>query len=268
MAARDLGPRLGGAAAGARLLAGGRLRTPGAVVLAYHDVEPLDEQRTDYTVAPELLRAQLKAAARWGLTFTTLADVVDRLLGGRPVDGLAVVVFDDAFVGVHHHAAGVLADLAVPGTLFPLTTGLGSAPAWWSDAHRTMTLDETRELVAQGWEVGSHTRTHASLPDIDDRALHAEVADSRAELSEQLGVAPDLLAYPFGHHDARVREATAESGYRAGFTFLNGRIVSGLDAYRLPRLTMHQGLSVPRLAYQLARSPSSWPDHQIDEVHR
>ena len=70
------------------------------------------------------------------------------------------------------------------------------------------------------------------------------------------------------HHDARVREVIVESGYRAGFTFLNGRIVSGLDAYRLPRLTMHQGLSVPRLAYQLARSPSSWPDHQIDEVHR
>jgi peptidoglycan/xylan/chitin deacetylase (PgdA/CDA1 family) len=179
------------------------------------------------------------------------------------VDGLAVVVFDDAFVGVHHHAAGVLADLAVPGTLFPLTTGLGSAPAWWSDAHRTMTLDETRELVAQGWEVGSHTRTHASLPDIDDRALHAEVADSRAELSEQLGVAPDLLAYPFGHHDARVREVTAESGYRAGFTFLNGRIVSGLDAYRLPRLTIPGALGATAGTSWHCRATGGPPDRRV-----
>jgi hypothetical protein len=34
----------------------------------------------------------------------------------------------------------------------------------------------------------------------------------------------------------------------------------------LPRLTMHEGVTVPRLAYTLGRSASSWPDHQRGEV--
>ena len=40
--------------------------------------------------------------------------------------------------------------------------------------------------------------------------------------------AVDLLAYPSGHHDARVRAHAAAAGYRAGFTFLNGRVLPDL----------------------------------------
>ncbi|MDP9020793.1 MAG: hypothetical protein M3N25_08325, partial [Actinomycetota bacterium] len=55
-------------------------------------------------------------------------------------------------------------------------------------------------------------------------------------------------------------------GYRAGYSFLNGRITAGLDRYRLPRITMGRGQGRPRLAYHLVRSSRSWPDTQSDAV--
>ncbi|HUF84538.1 MAG TPA: hypothetical protein VMQ81_08110, partial [Acidimicrobiia bacterium] len=72
--------------------------------------------------------------------------------------------------------------------------------------------------------------------------------------------------YPFGHHDDGVRAVARRVGYRAGFTFLNGRVEGGLDRYRLPRLTMYEGHTRAMLAYHLARPASSWPDHQVDRV--
>lgn len=77
----------------------------------------------------------------------------------------------------------------------------------------------------------------------------------------------DLLAYPFDHHDARVRATVVDAGYRAAFTFLNGRITPGVDSYRLPRLTMWKGQGRPRLSYHLARPAHSWPDTQCPAVN-
>jgi peptidoglycan/xylan/chitin deacetylase (PgdA/CDA1 family) len=128
-----------------------------------------------------------------------------------------------------------------------------------------MTADELADITRAGVTIGSHTLTHADLPTLDDVALRRELGDSKARLEDLAQTPVDLLAYPFGHHDARVREAAREAGYRAAFMFLNGRWTSDVDPFRVPRLTM-SGQSTPRLAYHLARPASSWPEHQLDTV--
>lgn len=249
-----------------RTMATRRVSTSGAVVLGYHDVQPLDAIGTDYTVTPELLRWQLAKALQWGVRFVTLPDLTRTWLAGHSVDGLASVVFDDALVGVHRYAAGILDELNVPGTLFPLTRGLGQRPGWWAGAARTMTATETTELLGLGWSVGSHTRTHASLPELSLAAARDEIAGSRADLEDATGRAITTIAYPFGHHNAPVRDLCREAGYDIGFTFLNGRVTTDLDAFRLPRLTMTMRSSGWRWAYHLSRSAGSWPDTQLPEV--
>jgi peptidoglycan/xylan/chitin deacetylase (PgdA/CDA1 family) len=114
--------------------------------------------------------------------------------------------------------------------------------------------------------IASHTRTHPSLPSLSPSALGEELAGSRRYLEDLVGAPVDLFAYPFGHHDPTVREAVAAAGYRAGYSFLNGRITAGLDRYRLPRLNMWSGQGRSRLAYHLARPPASWPPTQLETV--
>jgi len=244
-----------------------RRAAAGAAVLGYHDVRADGETSDEhYTVSAGQLRAHVDTVRRAGLQIVALGEIVDRLTARRPVDGLAAITFDDALVGVHRHALPVLRELQVPATVFVVTDALGVTPPWWPGAARTMTADELREAVADGVELHSHSSVHASLPTLPPADLHADLTRSRAVLRDTFGAPADLLAYPSGHHDAAVRAAAADTGFRAAVTFLNGRLRAGDDPLRIPRFTAHAGMTAVTLARHLARPPALWPDHQLDAV--
>jgi peptidoglycan/xylan/chitin deacetylase (PgdA/CDA1 family) len=247
-------------------LARRRAAAPGAVVLGYHDVVADDAPRGPWDVTASQLRSHLRVVERCGMAVVDLGMIVDRRRAGEPVDGLAAVTFDDALTGVRTRAVEVLTALGMTATVFVVTGHLGVDPPWWPGASATLDADGVRELAAAGWTIGSHTRHHPSLVACDGATLASELRGSRDDLAELTGAAPRLLAYPHGHHGPAVRRAAAEAGYDAAVTFLNGRVEGGTDLLRLPRLTMGAHLGVTRLALQLARPASSWPDHQLDHV--
>jgi peptidoglycan/xylan/chitin deacetylase (PgdA/CDA1 family) len=259
---RSIAGRAIGLARGAGALAGWRLRPRGASVLTYHDVTD-DPDVTTEQVSPSVLRAQLSAAAHMGMQFVPLPELGERLLRGDPVDGLAAITFDDALVGVHRNALGILSELGLPATVFVVADRLGvREPDWYPGSDRVMTAGELREIADGGLDIQSHTATHADLPTLDAHVLDRELAGARASLSELLGKEVEYLAYPFGNYDPDVCEATRQAGYLAAFTFRNGRVTPDLDPYRLPRLPMWTEAGRLRLAYNLARPPSSFPPHQ------
>ncbi|HXY80410.1 MAG TPA: polysaccharide deacetylase family protein [Gaiellaceae bacterium] len=90
-----------------------------------------------------------------------------------------------------------------------------------------------------GVAVGSHTRSHPSLVACSDESLAGEVAGARADF-EAAGIdAAPVFAYPFGHHDERVRGAAIDAGYRLAYTSVVGRNGAGTDPWRLRRITIH-----------------------------
>jgi peptidoglycan/xylan/chitin deacetylase (PgdA/CDA1 family) len=216
-------------------------------------------------VSPRQLREHLAAARQWGLRFVDLAELVSVILAGHDADGLAAIVFDDSLVGVHRHAMPILTELGLPATVFAVTGALGSSPQWWDGAARVMTSAELSETAEGGFRIASHSRTHPSLPQLPLEELRQELVGSRRELEDLISAEVDLFAYPFGHYDPRVREEVALAGYRAAFSFVNGRVVAGLDPFALPRLGMWKQ-SRRRLAYHLARSARSWPGTDLPAV--
>ncbi len=202
-----------------------------------------------------------------GVRFVALDDLTRRLVEGEDASGLAAVTFDDALVGAHHHGLPILLELGLPATVFAVSGALGRSPPWWSDAARVMTRIELEEWVAAGLHVGSHSVTHRSPLQLGDAALAHELRGSRADLEDIARHSIDIFAYPYGHYDRRVLEAVAGCGYRAGYSFLNGRLVTGLDRFRLPRLCMGPWQDRKRLAFDLARRPITWPDCQPEAHH-
>ena len=248
-------------------LAVGRAAAGGGVVLSYHDVVGSSEVPSELDVTVDRLRHHLGLTRRLGYRFVPLADLSLRARTGGSLEGLAAVAFDDALAGVARHAMPVLVELAVPATIFALSTGWGRRPVWWAGAGRTMTRAELEQSVAAGFTLAAHTRTHASLPALSDRALRDEVAGSRAELEDLSGSKVDMFAYPFGHHDPRVRQSVRDARFSTAYTFLNGRLTGSEDPLRVPRFTMGRHHDRLRLGYHLARPPGSWPDHQLDAVN-
>jgi peptidoglycan/xylan/chitin deacetylase (PgdA/CDA1 family) len=90
---------------------------------------------------------------------------------------------------------------------------------WMGGAHEQeltgMTWPELAELADRGWEIGSHTRTHARLTSLADEPLDAELRASREELEQALERPCHSLAYPYGAVDSRVAGAARRAGYSA-----------------------------------------------------
>jgi peptidoglycan/xylan/chitin deacetylase (PgdA/CDA1 family) len=151
-------------------------------------------------------------------------DAVAREPGKRSV----AVTFDDAYRSVLELAFPILAKHGLLGTVFVPTAHIGSgAPMTWPGIDRWigteyeqeltgLTWHELTRLSEAGWEIGSHSASHARLTQLDDAALSEELLASRTECERRLGRPCVTLAYPYGATDARVAAAARGAGYVAG----------------------------------------------------
>lgn len=129
-------------------------------------------------------------------------------------------------------------------------------PSW----EGLMSYAELRALLEEGHEIGSHSLSHALLPQCDDEQLERELVESRRVLSERLGAPIDSFCYPNGDHDERVVSATKKAGYRSAVTTRFGSNPRGADLWTLRRYDMHPAhardaggqLSKARLSWRLS----------------
>jgi peptidoglycan/xylan/chitin deacetylase (PgdA/CDA1 family) len=108
------------------------------------------------------------------------------------------------------------------------------------DKHRMLDVDGLSRLIAAGWTVGSHSRSHRTLSQLGEDALRSEVAASREELERALGVSVTLFAYPYGgaaHVGDQAPRLVAASGYRYGLTAQPGAVGPETDWFQVPRVS-------------------------------
>jgi peptidoglycan/xylan/chitin deacetylase (PgdA/CDA1 family) len=175
-------------------------------------------------VSPAQFSKQMALLRSMGYRSTTFSAA---LLQDRKSDVVAIT-FDDAYSSVLECAAPVLAAYGFVGTVFVPTgfagrdtpmrwAGIGQ---WAGSAHekelRCLSWRDLSALRQAGWEIGSHSRTHPRLTELDDDALLAELAGSRHECEDRLGAPCRAIAYPYGDVDRRVRAASAAAGYATG----------------------------------------------------
>lgn len=194
---------------------------PNPLVLCYHAISP--DWPSKLAVTPEKFRSQLEHLARTGYRGVTFGQAVS---GETPSTAVAVT-FDDGYRTVYEHAFPILNDLGFPGTIFVPTALVGQTdPMCWPGIHQwdgtpyeheldSVSWDELREMADSGWEVGSHTHSHAKLPELDDEGLRRELTESREVCAREMAKPCRVLAYPYGADDERVHAATREAGYDA-----------------------------------------------------
>jgi peptidoglycan/xylan/chitin deacetylase (PgdA/CDA1 family) len=174
------------------------------LVLAYHGVS--DVVSSPQTVTHAALRRQVAKLLDRGYVGTTF----NRAVLEPSTSPRLAVTFDDGERNVLEHAFAVLSELGVPGTVFvPVGPVGGPGMLGW---------DELARLADAGWEVGSHSLSHARLTHVDDDALDHELRSSREAIEKRLDRPCRSIAYPYGASDDRVHAAAARAGYTAGCT--------------------------------------------------
>lgn len=213
-------------------------------VLMYHRVGAAHNVRErKYCVAPQVFNDHLRRLADAGYTAVPMDRFFAWIEGGQPLpDRSLVITFDDGFLGVYEHAFPLLKALGWPATIFLVTDLIGKDDQWSrrsdpsAQTYPLMDVPHIIDMQNSGFAFQSHSRTHVSLPSLDDVRLREEVADSRSNLIALLGRPVEFFAYPYGHLDARVAAAVATAGYRAAFSTQPGFNRRDVEPLRIRRL--------------------------------
>ena len=150
-----------------------------------------------------------------------------------------------------------------------LDTSLGGGAC---DMPRALNWAEIAEMHRGGITIGSHTRTHVSLPLESAADMADELAGSRAALESRLGAPVAHFAYPGGQFGTPVIDAVARAGYRYAYTACQHQHPRQ-PAFTIERLLLWEGSSVDAYgrfspAILNCQAQDLWPpSRKCDRVH-
>lgn len=225
---------------------GGFPRARKAMVLCYHAVadHSHDPILKDYSIPrPEFVR-QIDELRTRGFTFISPDDFLLFIKGVIRLPRKAVLLtFDDCYSDLLEVARDVLKPRGIEAIAFAVTA-MQSGTNEWDQAQGAQTLQLLGKegliaLSKTGIEIGAHSRSHRSMPELSDTDLSDETIGAANDL-KGLGLGRvRFFAYPFGGRDARCMEAVMQGGYEAAFGLADQRVKQGKNFYNLPRIEIN-----------------------------
>jgi peptidoglycan/xylan/chitin deacetylase (PgdA/CDA1 family) len=174
----------------------------------YHHIEA-DPIVSNYRVSAARFEEQLKLLHDWEYTTITTTMLVDAITRGADLPPRPIIItFDDGNLDNYTVAFPIMQKYGFTGVLY--------IPYYFIDTENYMSIDQIKEMAAAGWEVGSHSLTHAELTTLTPDRLREEIVDSREKLQELLGVPILTFAYPFGNVGSAEVDYVKFAGYIAG----------------------------------------------------
>lgn len=217
-------------------------------VLNYHQVNDLAEDFS--TVSTCAFRKQMQFL-KDHYHVVPLSDAVQRLRRPGHSEQLVSITFDDGYADNARVAAPILRSLGLPATFFVSTDLIGSTRPFPHDIvqgrppQEHMTFDDLRELVAQGFEVGSHSCSHADFGRIALAEAEHELRESQRRLEEELGTPVRQFAFPYGHrHNMRPATlAAAQRFYDICCSAHGGHNTAPIDPGQVRRVVISTGVT-------------------------
>jgi peptidoglycan/xylan/chitin deacetylase (PgdA/CDA1 family) len=183
-------------------------------VLAYH----LVDQRFDAGIAwttPARFEKQIAWLAAAGYRALSLSEY----LRHHPVENekCVAITFDDGYRSLMQYALPILVRYHFHATVFAIAGYIGHANSWdvkfFLRRFPHLDWNELRELMAAGWEIGSHSLNHDYLPALAATELRCDLFDSKKILEDNLQAPILHVSLPFGRGNARVYQMASAAGY-------------------------------------------------------
>jgi len=185
-------------------------------ILMYHVIARYRGQpNPQLYVAPSMFAAQMRYLARHGYHVITLEEAYDYWHGAPLPTKPVVVSFDDGFRNQYTKAMPILRSHNWAGTLNLVISHL-------FEGNYGLRPPLVRTMINRGWEIDSHSMTHANLTGLPHQALRFQAAGSRRYLHRHFSVAVRAFCYPFGAFNSTVIAAVQRAGYRLATTTSEG----------------------------------------------
>ena len=216
------------------------------VVMCYHRLE--GKAGGALSIEPAVFEQQMQRIKDSGIPVIGMQDFLAYRRGEKNIPPKSIIItIDDGYVSGYNVGWPILKKFGYPFTMYVYLTyiGIGGKSITWAQ------LAEMRDA---GVDIGCHTVLHADLkfkpkrltgsqipmtstvmPMDYDTWLKFELEHSKEVIEEKLGIKCNTIAYPFGLHNEKVREAAKAAGYEAGFTTYGARLGITTHAMSLGR---------------------------------
>lgn len=199
-------------------------------VIMYHSIAAAqNDQEYANSVSPEAFARQMAFLKRHGYRVLSVDEYAEAVGNKRDLCCNSVLItFDDGLENNYTRALEVLRKNNFPAVFFVVAGTVGNPGL--------MTWDQLREASAGNITVGSHTLSHAYLPDAPREKQVFEITQSKMVMEAALGKPVDYLAYPVGGFSEEIKQIVREAGYKAAFTTNRGYNHFNRDLFDLKRI--------------------------------
>lgn len=116
-----------------------------------------------------------------------------------------VITFDDGLEGNYNYAFPILKKFNLTATIFIIVGQISS--------NNYMNWEQLDELCRSGISIQSHTMTHRSLKNLNEREVFYELAESKKIIEENLCQCVNYLSLPHGSSHPNLLNIAKEIGY-------------------------------------------------------
>lgn len=227
---------------------------PSVRILYYHSISDAPMRSS---VSPPAFAEQMAYLRQNNYRILSLSDIAQYITSHTPFPEKSLAItLDDGFQDNYYQAFPILERFGFTATIFLATSYIGSTrlPTLTHTDFMPvpLTWDEVREMHKYGITFGSHTLTHPMLSRVPLDRVRYELAESKRQIEQVLGVAVHFFCYPRGDFTAAVRQVVQEEGYLAACTIIPGVNDGKTDLFTLRRTYVSRHDTISEFAKKLA----------------
>ena len=227
------------------------------IILLYHAIQTLTSEQDPYALAvtPQAFATQMAYLANNGYQCLPLVEIVRAWKTRQSLTRkVFAITFDDGYKDNYETALPIMQQHGFTATIFLVTDQLGKISNWDGQQNERalplMSWDEVRAMKEQGFDFGSHTRTHPRLTHLDAERAREEICTSRQIMADELGAPPVIFAYPYENFNPDMERIVEDCGYLGAM----GSPIYGENLFNLWRTEFGTRDTMRRFAFKVSRA--------------
>ena len=180
--------------------------------------------KSNLCISERTLVKQLEYLKNNGYHTIHLSNLMEFLNYKSPIPSKSVIItLDDGYRSIYEFAYPLLKRYGYTATLFIYTDFIEASG-------NALTWNQLRKLKADGFEIGSHSISHADLtkklPYENDQTywsrITKEFINSKKIIDRELNQDTQFFAYPYGNYNQQILGLFPKAGYKLGLTIRDG----------------------------------------------
>lgn len=152
------------------------------------------------------------------------------------------ITFDDGSRSVYSNGLKIMKENGVKATVFMVSDLISGVNEWdiknGENSDEMLEYNDIKELIANGIEIGAHTKTHPHLTQISSESAFNEIISSKKSLEELFKVNINFFAYPYGDYNENIKSLVKEAGLLGACITKTGIVKKDSDFFALKRVAI------------------------------